>query len=794
MISIEKTFIIVPMPEIKKTPTDTKPDNKPDSKPGTKETKPAAAHSHKREIIFILLLGLTLFLFLAFISYHRSDPAWSTTGTTLHTQNIVGKIGAFFSDIGLYLFGYVAYLFPIATGYFARRSLKQTDITFSQQVFWIKTLGIVLMLLSLCALFSLHVPASKTYLPYTSGGIVGTLLAPALVAILNKVGTSIILFVAFLVGATLTLGVSWLSLFQKLLQKIKAFYAHYREEQLAAQNVAPPMPAPMKDMPAVAPKIIKPLIPRIVEKNESPATVEKPAKSLPKADPKSEKILSSSDLPSLELLAEAKHEGYKGYSEERLSELSVMIERKLAEFGIDVKVMEVHPGPVITRFELDLAAGVKVSKLTALSKDIARALSFVSVRIVEAIPGKSFVGLEIPNQHREMVRLREILSDKNYLDAKSPLTLGLGKDIAGNPVSVDLAKMPHLLVAGTTGSGKSVGLNAMLLSLLYKSTPSDVRLILVDPKMLELAIYDGIPHLLTPVITDMKLAANALRWAIGEMERRYRLMSKLGVRNILGYNEKISSSPEPILDPLWEDKEQPAPRLEKLPYIVLLIDEFADLMMVVGKKIDELIARLAQKARAAGIHLILATQRPSVDVITGLIKANIPTRMAFQVSSRIDSRTILDQMGAEQLLGHGDMLYMEAGMGVPNRIHGAFVADDEVHHVVDYLKEKSSPVYIESITKSEDIDSPLANIDGVDFGDRKSEGGGDVDELFDEAVDIVARTRRASISSVQRRLKIGYNRAATILEQMEAQGMVSAMQANGTREVLLPPRGDGEDE
>jgi len=451
---------------------------------------------------------------------------------------------------------------------------------------------------------------------------------------------------------------------------------------------------------------------------------------------------------------------------------------------VHAKVVAVHPGPVVTRFELQLAAGTKVSKIVGLAKDLARSLSVISVRIVEVIPGKSVIGLELPNKHREMVRLREILASQRYAQARSPLALGIGKDIAGHTVVVDLAKMPHLLVAGTTGSGKSVGLNAMLLSLLYKATPKDLRLIMIDPKMLELAIYEGIPHLLTPVVTDMKDAAKALRWCVAEMERRYKLMAAMGVRNILGFNAKIKEAKangEPILDPLWDglDGSQPEP-VEELPYIVVLADEFADMMMVVGKKVEELIARIAQKARAAGIHLILATQRPSVDVITGLIKANIPTRIAFQVSSRIDSRTILDQQGAEQLLGHGDMLYLPSGSGVPVRVHGAFVDDDEVHRVVKDLKRRGQPEYLDEILQGASSDE--MGLPGL--GDE--EGDGEQDALYDQAVEFVTQTRKASISSIQRKLKIGYNRAARIVETMEMAGVVGPLDG-GTREVLAPP-------
>ncbi|HRE32850.1 MAG TPA: DNA translocase FtsK, partial [Candidatus Berkiella sp.] len=466
-----------------------------------------------------------------------------------------------------------------------------------------------------------------------------------------------------------------------------------------------------------------------------------------------------------------------GFSSQQRQDLSRLVETRLMEFGVDAKVVGVLPGPVITRFELDLAAGIKVNKITGLAKDLARSLSVVSVRVVEVIPGKSVVGLEIPNPNRELVRLKEVLEDGCYQDAESPITLALGKDIAGRPVAVDLAKMPHLLVAGTTGSGKSVGVNAMLLSILYKASPEDVRLIMIDPKMLELAVYDNIPHLLTPVVTDMKDAANALRWCVAEMERRYQLMAAIGVRNLTGYNQKVFAAAkdgQPLLDPFWQpmpgDKPEP---LEKLPYIVVVVDEFADMMMVVGKKVEELIARIAQKARAAGIHLILATQRPSVDVITGLIKANIPTRIAFQVSSRIDSRTIIDQSGAEQLLGHGDMLYLPPGVGIPHRIHGAFVSDDEVHKVTKELRKLGQPAYIESVVQS----SPSSTTSALD---------GELDELYDQALAIVTESRKASISLVQRRLKIGYNRAARLIEQMESEGVVSSVLSNGTREVLAP--------
>jgi S-DNA-T family DNA segregation ATPase FtsK/SpoIIIE len=497
-------------------------------------------------------------------------------------------------------------------------------------------------------------------------------------------------------------------------------------------------------------------------------------------------------VPPLELLDAANRDPSLGYSPEALEKLSKLLELKLADFGVSAEVTAVYPGPVITRFELQPAPGVKVSRISNLAKDLARSLAVISVRVVEVIPGKSVVGIEIPNEDREVVNFRQVLSSRAFDQSKSALTLALGNDISGQPVVADLARMPHLLVAGTTGSGKSVGVNAMLLSLLYKSTPDEVRLILVDPKMLELSVYDGIPHLLTPVITDMKDAANGLRWCVAEMERRYKLMAALGVRNIAGYNRKIDEARKagtPLVDPLWTpdpifaetDEEQQPPALERLPFVVVVIDEFADMMMIVGKKVEELIARIAQKARAAGIHLILATQRPSVDVITGLIKANIPTRIAFQVSSKVDSRTILDQGGAEQLLGYGDMLYLPPGHGIPNRVHGAFCSDDEVHRVVSDWKRRGEPAYIEGLL---DEGSGVA----VTPSELQSEEGDDEDDaLYDEAVHYVTQSRRASISSVQRKLRIGYNRAARLIEAMEAAGVVSEMGSNGQREVLAPP-------
>ena len=752
-----------------------------------------------KEGAFILLNAIGLFIFLALVTYHRTDPSWSNTDISTHVANLGGKIGAYVADSFLHLFGYIAYALSLAIAYYSWLMLREpstAQVLTSKRMLWVRIGGLVLTFITSCGLFSLYVRTSIVYMPYTAGGILGHYAGPELITTFNKVGTTILLFAGLLCGITLLTGMSWVKLVYYL-SKIFLRATHWLHRQL--RMFFRQQHWPQRQINSIAPEIItskKSPVTMINKQYAAPLKIIKqvnePGSSQAKLATKTERAdttfadIELNSLPALSLLEIAEKNSHQGYSKTVLERLSRLVENKLEEFGIVVKVMAVYPGPVITRFELELAPGIKVSKLSGLVKDIARSLSLSSVRIVEVIPGKSYVGLEIPNQQRESVRLREILSSAEYEQASSSLSLGLGKDISGRPTVVDLERMPHLLVAGTTGAGKSVGLNAMLLSLLYKSTPDMVRLILVDPKILELSIYDGIPHLLTPVITDMKRAANALRWSIGEMERRYRLMSALGVRNLSGYNDKVRSAKaknKPLLDPLWQPVEgETVPELEVLPYIVLLIDEFADMMMVVGKKVDELIARLSQKARAAGIHLILATQRPSVDVVTGLIKANIPTRIAYQVSSRVDSRTILDQQGAEQLLGQGDMLYLEAGMGQPIRVHGAFVADNEVHKVVSDLKAKGKPVYLDAVIEDGvDVGTPRADVPGLNLGDDNK-----VDALFDQAVEIVAKTRRASISNVQRRLKIGYNRAARILEQMEEEGMVTAMGTNGMREVLLP--------
>lgn len=772
----------------------------------------------------ILLSSIAIYLLIALITYHTNDPGWSYQGMQNEVQNLAGKTGAFCSDILFSLCGYIAYLFPLVIlvmGVFVYQGNKNDTKEKNSAIWSLRAIGLILTLLASCGLTNIHFTTSYQPLPMGAGagGVIGALIQYITVEYLNLTGASLMLSALFLIGVTLFTGLSWIKLADKIggfvlsgavkfQQQIKASMSKSIKQAKEIQ-----LPALVKIKPAKKEVAKKASINDIFQsKNEKnwnesetdlpPLKVIKKPKISIEAFKKKKKQISAENieainnnkhesnefnddqeiahiLPPLSLLEAEESTHNTGFSAEQLEQLSELVEIRLKEFGVDVKVVGVLPGPVVTRFELELAAGIKVNKITGLAKDLARSLSVVSVRVVEIIPGKSVVGLEIPNLRREMVRLKEVLADPCYQQSKSPVTIGLGKDIAGRSIVADLAKMPHLLVAGTTGSGKSVGLNAMLLSILYKATPKEVRLILIDPKMLELAIYDDIPHLLTPVVTDVKDAANALRWCVTEMEQRYRLMAALGVRNIGGYNEKIAQAQlenKPILNPLWHPShgEKPEP-LDAFPYIVVLIDEFADMMMVVGKKVEEYIARLAQKARAAGIHLILATQRPSVDVITGLIKANIPTRIAFQVSSRIDSRTILDQSGAEQLLGHGDMLFLPPGMGICQRIHGAFVGDDEVHKVTEELRRFSKPEYIESVVKS------------ISEQDDLQTEGHEYDELYDKAVKIVTETRRASISLVQRKLKIGYNRAARLIEQMEADGVVTEMQSNGGREVLAPP-------
>jgi S-DNA-T family DNA segregation ATPase FtsK/SpoIIIE len=736
---------------------------------------------------------------MALVTYSPSDPGWSATGSDAPVSNLGGPTGAWLADVFFSLVGYAAYLFPLLLAYRAlvllvhRHQLKPFDWT----TFGIRALGLVLVMIAGTALAAMN-DSGDSALPQGSGGILGQAISSGFTVAFSAVGSRLILLAIFLFGMTIFTDLSWLALLEKLGAWSIVTFASLR--QRVTRGFGEFRDARQREKAVEARKMVITEHVEKTRKRQPPKikSLNNPIEKSDRVERERQQTLfeapATGDLPRLELLDEQVKDPGRGYSKEALEGLSKLLELKLLDFGVSAEVVAVYPGPVVTRFEIQPAAGVKVSRISSLAKDLARSLAVISVRVVEVIPGKSVVGIEIPNEDREIVNFREVLSSKAFEESKSPLTLALGHDISGLPVVADLAKMPHLLVAGTTGSGKSVGVNSMLLSLLFKSGPADVRLILVDPKMLELSVYDGIPHLLTPVITDMKDAANALRWCVAEMERRYKLMAFLGVRNLAGYNRKIDDalkSETTLTDPLWKpdpllavtDEEQTAPQLERLPCIVVVIDEFADMMMVVGKKVEQLIARIAQKARAAGIHLVLATQRPSVDVITGLIKANVPTRIAFQVSSKIDSRTILDQGGAEQLLGHGDMLYLPPGSGVPTRVHGAFCSDEEVHRVVADWKRRGTPLYIDGLL-DEGSNTP------VTAGELQSEAEDQDDEndtLYDEAVYYVTQSRRASISSVQRKLRIGYNRAARLIEAMEAAGVVSDMGSNGQREVLAPP-------
>ncbi|RME36027.1 MAG: DNA translocase FtsK [Gammaproteobacteria bacterium] len=743
-------------------------------------------HLRLREAALILATGLCGYLLIALFSYDPQDPGWSHSGGNGRIHNHAGPLGAWLADVMLYLFGWPAYLFPLMVLYSGWLVYRGRDEGGAIDYFHIalRAAGFVLIMMMSCGLAWLRLGAPELPLQQ-AGGILGEVTGGTLYAVLGSSGAPLLMLILLMSGITLFTGFSWLwlvdttgALALRSWERMVHGFDQLRDLQLGLKARKARETVVRKEKERIR-KQPKPRIEPVISEIEPAARVEKEKQAslfVPASD---------SVLPPLKLL-DSPVQKVKGYSRQALEAMSRQVELKLADFGISVTVEAVHPGPVITRFELQPAPGVKVSQIANLSKDLARALSTVSVRVVDIIPGKSVIGLEIPNEQRELVYLAEILNSRQFEQSRSHLSLVLGKDIGGAPVVADLARMPHLLVAGTTGSGKSVALNAMIMSLVYKSPPADVRLIMIDPKMLELSVYEGIPHLLAPVVTDMKEAANALRWCVGEMERRYRLMATLGVRNITGLNRKIQDAAkrnEPLRDPLWEPagaEEEERSLLEPMPYIVVVVDELADLMMVVGKKVEELIARLAQKARASGIHLILATQRPSVDVITGLIKANIPCRIAFQVSSRVDSRTILDQMGAETLLGNGDMLYLAPGTGLPVRVHGAFVSDQEVHRVVDYLKEHGSPDYVETVLAGATEDE--VGIPGLGNGDHQ-----DLDPLYDQAVRIVTETRRASVSGVQRRLKIGYNRAARLVEQMEREGVVGELQPNGSREVLAPP-------
>ena len=738
-----------------------------------------------REGALFLAIALALYLLLALATYSAADPGWSHSGAVGPIQNRGGVVGAWVADIGLYLFGFLAYLFPAAVAFGGWLAYRGAAL---DRAAWYPVAshgsGFLITLAAGCGLASLHFHGPG--LPLDAGGILGDVVGHGLASVISPLGGTLILLALFLTGVSLLTGISWLMVIDETgrltlagLRRVQALVLRQRDAR-AARAQKEQRRVQVEESRVREARRKKPRIEPTIGPISTSTRAEK-ERQVPLFEPPPQDI-----LPPLSLL-DGKPETTHAPTREALEAISRQVELKLRDFGIEVEVVAVHPGPVVTRFELDPAPGFKVSRITNLAKDLARSLSVTSVRIVEVIPGKSVVGLEIPNEHRELVVLSEILRSQAYDELKSPLALALGKDIGGNPSVVDLARMPHLLVAGTTGSGKSVAVNAMILSIIYKATPRDVRLIMVDPKMLELSVYQGIGHLLAPVVTDMKEAANALRWCVAEMERRYRLMSALGVRNLSGYNRKVSEAEaagQPLVDPLAEpagEGEEP-PRLQNLPFIVVVIDELADMMMIVGKKVEELIARLAQKARAAGIHLILATQRPSVDVLTGLIKANIPTRIAFQVSSKVDSRTILDQGGAEQLLGHGDMLYLPPGSGDPVRVHGAFVSDQEVHRVVERLRKMGEPDYEDDVLAGGGEDASNGAIPGLEPATDTED-----DPLYDEAVRIVTESRRASISGVQRRLKIGYNRAARMIEQMEQVGVVGPLEANGSREVLAPP-------
>jgi S-DNA-T family DNA segregation ATPase FtsK/SpoIIIE len=741
-----------------------------------------------RESWWLLVVAVFAYLALILATYQRTDPGWSFSGSGAAIHNKGGAVGAWLADLLLYLFGISAWWWVFAgivlvvTGY---RHLTRSIDAADRHHPWLAVPGFALVLLSSSALEALRLYRVPALLPHAPGGALGEMIGSGFSRALGFNGGTLLLIALFAIGWSLFTGMSWLRLMERVgagIERLIASLRHRRDARrdreigaVALEEREQFVEAARESIEDREPVVV---VPAMVDVPKSERVVKEKQKPLFQDMP-------DSPLPPLALLEDAPS-AQEQISPETLEFTSRLIERKLADFGVSVKVLAAYPGPVITRFEIEPAIGVKGAQIVNLMKDLARALSVVSIRVVETIPGKSFMGLELPNAKRQIVRLVELLSSTTYNDTASPLSLALGKDIAGKPVIVDLARMPHLLVAGTTGSGKSVAVNAMILSLLYKAEPRQVRLILIDPKMLELSVYEGIPHLLAPVVTDMKLAANALHWCVGEMERRYRLMSTLGVRNLSGYNARVveaKKAGKPLTNPFTLTPESPEP-IEEMPLIVVVIDELADLMMVTGKKIEELIARIAQKARAAGIHLILATQRPSVDVITGLIKANIPSRIAFQVASKVDSRTILDQMGAETLLGQGDMLYLPPGTGHPQRVHGAFVADTEVHRVVEHLKAQGGPQYLDGI-----LDSGVSG--NGDEGVMIDAGDAEADPMYDQAVAVVLKTRRPSISLVQRHLRIGYNRAARLIEQMERAGLVSAMQTNGNRDVLVPA-GKGE--
>jgi S-DNA-T family DNA segregation ATPase FtsK/SpoIIIE len=795
--------------------------------PQNKEKVKVDWHSQLQEVSrftgLMIFMAFAAFLLLSLLTYSSVDPGWRQSQSTDLVLNSGGRFGAFLADALFSMLGYMAYLIAVIPLIRLAQRFRALRVKDDWRGWVWRFSGLLFIVLSGSVIS--HLFDASQVLPAGPGGAIGEGLAVPLATSFGVFGASLISLLAMMLGLSMSGDITWLGTLDNLgglilgllgkarvkLQSLRSASSsslennklsvdsQYGASRIAKENKLPPNTVTRslrQNLVSAEPVKERPLtkLKQKIKATSDAIADEIPLKKL-KIEPFEKKskgtvseqgaLFEVGELPSLSLLRRSEGIQETGYSAENLEDMSRLLERKLADFGVKIEVVAVSPGPVITRFEFQPAPGVKASKITSLAQDLARSLAMTSVRVVEVIPGKSVMGLEVPNENRAMVHLGDVLASQEFQSMSSPLSLALGHDIAGDPVMADVAKMPHLLVAGTTGSGKSVGVNSMLISMLYKSTPDDVRLIMVDPKMLELSVYDGIPHLLTPVITDMKEAANGLRWCVGEMERRYKLLAALGVRNIAGYNKKVLDAAEagdPIKDPLWKPEEsfdQIQPDLGKLPYIVVVIDEFADMIMVVGKKVEELIARIAQKARAAGIHLILATQRPSVDIITGLIKANVPTRMAFQVSSRIDSRTILDQGGAEQLLGHGDMLYLPPGTSLPIRVHGAFIDDDEVHAVVADWKSKGSPVFIDSIT---DTDAG-----GVIPGMPTESDDGEQDVLFDEAIAFVTETRKVSISSVQRKLRIGYNRAARLVETMEAAGVVSTPAHNGSREVLAPP-------
>jgi S-DNA-T family DNA segregation ATPase FtsK/SpoIIIE len=745
-----------------------------------------------------LLLSVWL---IALLTYSPADAAWSTSGSALQVMNRAGRLGAWIADISYFLMGFsVWWCVALAVrmwlsvladrlrgGEMAGQAVPAPfgtlRVAMHRLGFW---LGLAMLLSGSVSLEWTRLYRLESSLPGHSGGVLGYVLGPLSVKWLGFEGSGLVAIVLGVVGAALVFRFSWMHLAERIGARIDALLASQREKRELAQDMKLGQRA-MREREEVHMEEHQ----EVEAHHTQPVVIVEPVRMDP---PPSARVAKErqkplfSDMPDTKLPQVALLDGAQARQEtvapETLEMTSRMIEKRLKDFGVEVRVVLAQPGPVITRYEIEPATGVKGSQIVGLAKDLARSLSLVSIRVVETIPGKTTMALELPNAKRQSIKLSEILGSQIYNEAKSMLTMGLGKDIIGNPVVADLAKMPHVLVAGTTGSGKSVGINAMILSLLYKAEARDVRLLMIDPKMLEMSVYEGIPHLLAPVVTDMKQAAHGLNWCVAEMEKRYKLMSKMGVRNLAGFNAKMDEAKargEFIYNPFSLTPESPEP-IDRLPHIVVVIDELADLMMVVGKKIEELIARLAQKARAAGIHLILATQRPSVDVITGLIKANIPTRIAFQVSSKIDSRTILDQMGAEALLGMGDMLYMPSGTGLPIRVHGAFVSDEEVHRVVNYLKSQGQPDYIEGVLEGGTVDGE----DGADGGDA----GGEKDPMYDQAVEVVLKNRKASISLVQRHLKIGYNRAARLVEDMEKAGLVSAMSGSGQREILVPTRAE----